>query len=144
MKSHMVKCQNMNQENHRTELPYTPIRSSLSVEDGLQGELAARSPSVAMTSLTPVSNDSSTMQTCSLRLDSGPYRVVSEALRSAIAVFEVSLFAFLGNVVDWLSEHSPETFFEAGRELLEGDEHHHQTPEWREMGSTEELVMGNV
>lgn len=33
------------------------------------------------------------------------------ALCSAfIAVMEVSLFGFLGNIVDWLSQESPETF----------------------------------
>lgn len=38
--------------------------------------------------------------------------VVMALLTALIAIFEVSLFAFLGNVVDWLGEHSRETFLQ--------------------------------
>ena len=38
--------------------------------------------------------------------------VVMALLTALIAIFEVSLFAFLGNVVDWLSEHNRETFLQ--------------------------------
>ncbi|WP_439272005.1 ABC transporter ATP-binding protein [Pseudochrobactrum sp. HB0163] len=38
--------------------------------------------------------------------------IVMAGLTALIAIFEVSLFAFLGNVVDWLNEHSRETFLQ--------------------------------
>ncbi len=38
--------------------------------------------------------------------------IVMAFLTALIAIFEVSLFAFLGNVVDWLSEHNRETFLQ--------------------------------
>jgi len=44
---------------------------------------------------------------------------VMAALTSLIAVFEVSMFSFLGNIVDWLGKYRQATFFtEARTELL--------------------------
>ena len=39
-----------------------------------------------------------------------PYIAASAVLMSLIALTEVWMFAFLGNIVDWLSAHDPETF----------------------------------
>ncbi len=48
-----------------------------------------------------------------------PSIFVMAALTSVIAVCEVSLYAFLGSVVDWLSARSPETFVaEEGQKLV--------------------------
>jgi ATP-binding cassette subfamily B multidrug efflux pump len=45
--------------------------------------------------------------------------LVMAALTALIAVIEVSLFGFLGNIVDWLTQRKPETFFqEEGTKLL--------------------------
>jgi len=41
-----------------------------------------------------------------------PWIFVMALLTALIAIFEVSLFAFLGNVVDWLNVHSRETFLQ--------------------------------
>ena len=43
---------------------------------------------------------------------------IMAALTAAIALIEVSLYAFLGDVVDWLSESSRETFFVDERDRL--------------------------
>ncbi len=44
---------------------------------------------------------------------------IMAALTSTMAVVEVSLFGFLGNIVDWLSQYSPDTLLrEAGTKLL--------------------------
>ena len=48
----------------------------------------------------------------------GPILVMA-VLTALIAVIEVSLFGFLGNIVDWLTQRKPETFFqEEGTKLL--------------------------
>jgi ATP-binding cassette, subfamily B, multidrug efflux pump len=45
--------------------------------------------------------------------------LVMAVLTALIAVIEVSLFGFLGNIVDWLTSRKPETFFaEEGTKLL--------------------------
>jgi len=41
---------------------------------------------------------------------SWPYIVIAAVLMSAIALTEVWMFSFLGNIVDWLSAHDRETF----------------------------------
>jgi ATP-binding cassette, subfamily B, multidrug efflux pump len=51
----------------------------------------------------------------------GAWGVISimAVLTALIAVIEVSLFGFLGNIVDWLTSRKPETFFqEEGTKLL--------------------------
>jgi ATP-binding cassette, subfamily B, multidrug efflux pump len=51
----------------------------------------------------------------------GAWGVISimAVLTALIAVIEVSLFGFLGNIVDWLTQRKPETFFqEEGTKLL--------------------------
>jgi ATP-binding cassette subfamily B multidrug efflux pump len=40
-----------------------------------------------------------------------PWIAVMAVCTALIAVLEVSMFAFMGNIVDWLSNHSRETFF---------------------------------
>ena len=54
----------------------------------------------------------------------GAWGVISimAVLTALIAVIEVSLFGFLGNIVDWLTQRKPETFFqdEGGKLLLIG------------------------
>ncbi len=48
-----------------------------------------------------------------------PYLVLMAVLTAAIAVMEVSLFGFLGQLVDLLTDNTPETFWaEAGRQVL--------------------------
>jgi ATP-binding cassette, subfamily B, multidrug efflux pump len=48
----------------------------------------------------------------------GPILVMA-VLTALIAVIEVSLFGFLGNIVDWLTKQNPETFFrDEGSKLL--------------------------
>jgi ATP-binding cassette, subfamily B, multidrug efflux pump len=48
----------------------------------------------------------------------GPILVMA-VLTALIAVIEVSLFGFLGNIVDWLTKQNPETFFrDEGTKLL--------------------------
>jgi ATP-binding cassette, subfamily B, multidrug efflux pump len=45
--------------------------------------------------------------------------LVMAVLTAMIAIIEVSLFGFLGNIVDWLTQRRPETFFaEEGTKLL--------------------------
>src|SRR5690606_21896879 len=39
-----------------------------------------------------------------------PYIAVSAVLMALTALTEVCMFAFVGNIVDWLSAHDPETF----------------------------------
>ncbi len=48
----------------------------------------------------------------------GPILVMA-VLTALIAVIEVSLFGFLGSIVDWLTQKKPETFFETeGTKLI--------------------------
>lgn len=48
-----------------------------------------------------------------------PYLVILALLTGTVAILEVSLFSFLGQLVDWLSAHTPETLVaEAGGTLL--------------------------
>ncbi len=48
-----------------------------------------------------------------------PWVLAMAFFAALIAIVEVSLFAFLGNIVDWLSSHSRETFLaEEGRNLF--------------------------
>lgn len=48
-----------------------------------------------------------------------PYLVVMAILTAAIAVMEVSLFGFLGQLVDWLNIHTPENLFQnSGNKLI--------------------------
>ena len=51
-----------------------------------------------------------------------PWLVTMSGLTALISVLEVSLFAFLGNLVDWLGSRDPETFLgeEGGRLALMG------------------------
>jgi hypothetical protein len=41
-----------------------------------------------------------------------PYIIIAAILMSAIAITEVWMFAFLGNIVDWLSTQNRETFLQ--------------------------------
>lgn len=48
-----------------------------------------------------------------------PYLVLLALLTGAVAILEVSLFSFLGQLVDWLSAHTPDTLVaESGDTLL--------------------------
>jgi len=48
-----------------------------------------------------------------------PYLIIMALLTGAIAVMEVSLFGFLGKLVDWLNSHSPQNLWvESQHELL--------------------------
>ena len=50
--------------------------------------------------------------------DSWPYLVMMAVLSGIISVLEISIFSFLGNLVDWLGARNPESFFsEEGRSL---------------------------
>ena len=41
-----------------------------------------------------------------------PWVLATATLAAAVAVIEVMLFAFLGSVVDWLAETTPDTVFQ--------------------------------
>ena len=46
------------------------------------------------------------------------YLMIMSVLTAAIAIMEVSLFGFLGQLVDWLNIHTPENLFqESGNKL---------------------------
>ncbi len=47
-----------------------------------------------------------------------PAIILMALLTTTIATIEVSLYAFLGNIVDWLSQHSKETFFDTAGPTL--------------------------
>ena len=47
-----------------------------------------------------------------------PYLVIMSVLTALIAVMEISLFAFLGRLVDWLSISDPSTFIDTHRDEL--------------------------
>jgi ATP-binding cassette, subfamily B, multidrug efflux pump len=47
-----------------------------------------------------------------------PYLVIMSVLTALIAIMEISLFAFLGRLVDWLSMGDPATFIEQHRDEL--------------------------
>ena len=47
-----------------------------------------------------------------------PMILVCSALASAVALIEVSLFSFLGNLIDWLSTANRETFWQDHRARL--------------------------
>ena len=49
-----------------------------------------------------------------------PYLVVMSILTALIAIMEISLFAFLGRLVDWLGENDPTTFIDLHRNELIG------------------------
>ena len=49
-----------------------------------------------------------------------PLLLVSAILSTVIALIEVSLFAFVGNLVDWLSTSARETFWQTHRHQLIG------------------------
>ena len=51
--------------------------------------------------------------------DIWPWIAITSVLTAAISVFQVLIFSFLGNIVDWLAGADPETFLaEEGRALL--------------------------
>ena len=47
-----------------------------------------------------------------------PYLVIMSVLAAMIAIMEISLFAFLGRLVDWLSVNEPATFIDLHRDEL--------------------------
>lgn len=49
---------------------------------------------------------------------SEPYLILMAILTGAIAVMEVSLFGFLGQLVDWLNSHSPQDVFSEDKSRL--------------------------
>ena len=48
------------------------------------------------------------------------YFLLMAVLTATVAIMEVSLFAFLGQLVDWLNLHTPETLMETSRFKLIG------------------------